>query len=70
MADNVEKKPAGRTGENEITFTCRFCGETRPLSDMVIMRQYFPQIPACKKCARGIRNNPETVSVADVEKRV
>ncbi len=45
------------TGQNkEILFTCKFCGESKPLSDLVVMRQYYPQLTACKSCAIGTRN--------------
>jgi hypothetical protein len=37
-----------------INFKCQFCGEERPLDQMVILRQYFPPKSACKECARTI----------------
>jgi transcription elongation factor Elf1 len=43
---------SGQTDNQEIMFKCKFCGETKPLSEMVLMRQYFPQIAACKSCSR------------------
>jgi hypothetical protein len=46
---------AGETTNQEIMFKCKFCGETKPLSELVLMRQYFPQMSACKDCSRSTR---------------
>jgi transcription elongation factor Elf1 len=35
----------------DFTFTCKFCGETKPLSELVLMREYFPPIPSCRACS-------------------
>jgi len=35
----------------EANFTCRLCGETKPVSELVRDRRYFPFIYCCKKCA-------------------
>jgi transcription elongation factor Elf1 len=51
--------------EKEIFFKCRFCGKTRPLSELVVMRQYFPQMSACKTCARGVKNSEISSSSPD-----
>jgi hypothetical protein len=37
----------------EIVFTCKFCGETKPYVELVVMRHYFPQIAVCQECAKG-----------------
>jgi len=42
----------------EIVFKCKSCGDTKPLNEMVVMRQYYPQISVCRSCARG-RKDPE-----------
>jgi hypothetical protein len=44
--------------EKEFVFTCKFCGETKPLVELVIMQQFFPPISACKTCAKATRNAP------------
>jgi hypothetical protein len=36
-----------------IFFTCKFCGETKPLQDLIVIRRFYPQLTACKECARG-----------------
>ena len=37
----------------DVVFKCPFCGETKPLKELVVMRHYYPQVPACRDCARG-----------------
>jgi hypothetical protein len=49
MAGNTEKTQ----NEKEVVFKCHFCGATRPLSDLVVIRHYYPNITACSACARG-----------------
>ena len=60
MAGKAAKKTADKIQESvkekEIVFKCKFCGETKPISDLVVMRQYFPQMSACQVCARGVRD--------------
>ena len=57
-----EKKesPAGQKDVQEITFKCKFCGEQKPLREMVLMKQYFPQMAACKECSRATRTETPT----------
>jgi len=51
MAAKSEKiapvKPA------DILFTCKFCGETKPLKDLIVIRHFYPQLSACKECAQA-----------------
>ena len=37
----------------EIKFKCNLCGKTKPLDELVVMRRYYPQLTACKECARS-----------------
>ena len=37
----------------EIFFKCKFCGQTKPFCELVVLRQYYPQLSACKDCAKG-----------------
>jgi|WetSurMetagenome_2_1015567.scaffolds.fasta_scaffold604959_1 hypothetical protein len=64
MSDSPAKKSADKTGTTEvvqaIVFTCKFCGETKPLSELVIIKNYFPQLSACNVCARGVINHEKT----------
>jgi len=59
-ADKTAKKAQGVVQEKEIVFTCKHCGETKPLVELVVMRQYFPPISSCKACAKATRNAPGT----------
>ena len=53
MSNATEKQFADSANENTIQFKCKFCQESKPLKDLVIMRQYFPQIAVCKTCSLG-----------------
>jgi hypothetical protein len=57
MSDKTETKTA-ETEKKELVFVCKFCGETKPFGDLVIMRQYYPPITACKSCAKATKNAP------------
>ena len=46
-----DKKPETK----ELTFKCKFCGESRPLSEMVTLPGFFPPIVACRACERKMR---------------
>jgi len=37
----------------EITFKCKFCGEIKPLREMVILRHFYPVRVACTTCNRA-----------------
>jgi hypothetical protein len=65
MAGKTEKKSTETKTENEIIFKCKFCGESKPLSELVVMRHYYPQISACKKCARGTKETEEAESTTE-----
>jgi hypothetical protein len=56
MSESPAKKGAEKTASTakEIVFTCKSCGETKPLSELVILQHFFPQIAVCKVCARGV----------------
>jgi len=36
----------------QVTFKCRFCGEIKPLQEMVRMTRFFPPVVACSGCAK------------------
>jgi hypothetical protein len=60
-ADKTVKKEPEVVEQKEIVFLCKFCGETKPVVELVIMQQFFPHIAACKACAKATRNAPGTV---------
>lgn len=43
--------------EKEIVFVCKFCGETKPLSELVIIRHYYPLVSSCKNCSKMTKNS-------------
>ncbi len=51
-----EKEPetpkAKETNIKDLCFKCQFCGETKPIDKMVMLRQYYPPKACCKECAR------------------
>jgi hypothetical protein len=57
---NTTKKTPEKYPEQEILFTCKFCAETKPVVELVIMKQFFPPIPSCKACAKATRTAPGT----------
>jgi hypothetical protein len=58
--DKMVKKAPEAVEPKETIFVCKFCGETKPLVELVIMQQFFPPIAACKTCAKATRNAPGT----------
>jgi hypothetical protein len=36
----------------EITFKCKFCGQTKPLAEMRTLTRFFPLIVACRECEK------------------
>jgi hypothetical protein len=52
-ANNVPETTPARP---DPSFRCRFCGEDKPLSDLVMIRHYYPPLAACRDCFK-INNN-------------
>ena len=51
----AKEKPAKVSPEKEIkeiTFTCRFCGETKPINEMILQTRFFPVLTSCRACER------------------
>jgi len=45
------KKKDGSKGK-DVTFKCKFCEESKPLDDMVVLTRYFPPVIACRDCEK------------------
>jgi transcription elongation factor Elf1 len=58
--EKAAKKSPEIVQQKEVNFTCKFCGEIKPLVELVVMRQFFPAISSCKACAKATRNAPGT----------
>jgi hypothetical protein len=55
MPDKVENKNS--SDKNLIVyFKCKYCGETKPLDELIVLRQFYPQISVCKDCSKAISN--------------
>ena len=55
MPDKTEKKTVQYEQAKTTMFTCKLCGEKKPLAELVILRQYYPVLSSCKECAKGPR---------------
>lgn len=53
MSEKSEKKSVQIEQPKTIMFKCQFCGQDKPLDDLLMMRQYYPVLSACKECAKG-----------------
>lgn len=55
----AKEKPAKVSPEKEVkefTFTCKFCGETKPLSEMILQTRFFPVLTSCRACERTLQS--------------
>ena len=50
--EKAQEAPQREISVKDLNFKCHFCGESKPLSTMVILRQYYPPKNACKECAK------------------
>ena len=50
-----KEKIAIPSGEDETTFTCKFCEKSKALSEMTLVNRFFPAAVACRECARKLR---------------
>lgn len=55
MKKSSGEAKAGSKKAEEITFTCKFCGQSKPLSEMKIITRFFPPMVACQDCARKVQ---------------
>jgi len=40
----------------DITFTCKFCGESKPLDEMILETRFFPILVSCRECDRTLQS--------------
>jgi hypothetical protein len=48
MTTEIDKKKEPK--ETKITFKCKFCQESKPLEEMVVITRFFPPVVACRDC--------------------
>ena len=41
--------------EKEITFKCKFCEESKPIDEMMVLPGFFPPVVACRDCEKEMR---------------
>jgi hypothetical protein len=55
-AKEAPKEKAKETPKaKEVLFICKFCGAKKPLSDLVMLRNLYPQVACCRECARNTK---------------
>ena len=62
---STEQKATGLSKSADFTFTCKFCGETKPLNELILMREYFPPMPACGACAVKNKSRKEEEEIQE-----
>jgi hypothetical protein len=67
MAAKAEKFVPAVVELKPVFFTCKFCGESKPLGDLVVVRRFFPQLAACSECARSKPIEPSEPAVSEIE---
>ncbi len=50
----VKASPEKETGE--IIFTCKFCGESKPIGEMILQTRFFPVLASCRACDRTLQS--------------
>ena len=62
----MAKEKATTEATQEITFHCKFCGESKPLSEMTFMTRFFPVLVACRSCEKTLQSlKPEEETPAE-----
>ena len=52
----MAKEKATKETSKEITVNCKFCGESKPLSEMTFMTRFFPVLVACRSCDKTLQS--------------
>ena len=52
----AKEKVTREKAESEITFLCKFCGKSKPLSEMTLQTRFFPVLTACRECEKALQN--------------
>ena len=50
-----EKATKEKTG-SEITFVCKFCGQSKPLSELTLQTRFFPVLTSCRECEKSLQS--------------
>lgn len=49
--EETKSKPSAKKAK-EIIFTCKYCENDKPLSEMVVVTRFSPPLVACKACEK------------------
>lgn len=52
----AKEKATSEKTDAEITFFCKFCGKSKPLSEMTLQKRFFPVLTACRECERVLQS--------------
>jgi hypothetical protein len=52
----AKEKATREKAAAEITFVCKFCGKSKPLSEMALQTRFFPVLAACRECEKALLN--------------
>ncbi|MBN1367834.1 MAG: hypothetical protein JW967_07895 [Dehalococcoidales bacterium] len=61
----MAKEKETKEGTEELTFFCKFCGESKPVSEMTFMTQYYPILVACHSCDAALQSLKMEEAVAE-----
>ena len=53
MTTGKKRKEAAKP--KEITFDCKFCQQSKPLAEMVVLARFFPPMVACRECEKKLQ---------------
>lgn len=52
----MAKEKATKETTDDTTFYCKFCDESKPLSEMTFMTRFFPVLVACRNCEKTLQS--------------
>jgi len=52
--DGTEEDKA--SNEDVIFFKCKFCETEKPISEMIVITSFFPQLVACADCRKKVES--------------
>ena len=53
--ETVNKEQPETKETREVTFKCKFCGNTKPLDEMRVLTRFFPPIVVCPECEKKMQ---------------
>jgi transcription elongation factor Elf1 len=64
----MAKEKVTKEATKEVTFHCKFCGESKPLSEMTFITRFYPILIACRSCEIALQSlKPEEPAVVEAE---